>query len=69
MIELKEEKVFKVSRIFRLSQSKNQVMFDKSKSVKYTCSCSSTQFNNNRIEIYLGLTNGSIMAITIYKQA
>ena len=68
MIELKEEKVFKASRIFRLSQSKNQIMFDKSKSVKYTCSCSSTQFNDNKIVIYLGLTNGSIMAITIYKQ-
>ena len=68
MIELKEEKTYKASRIFKLSQTKNQIMFDKSKSIKYTCSCNSTQFNDNRIVIYIGLTNGSIMAITLYKQ-
>ena len=66
MIELQKEKTFN-SRDPKFNQAKGQVMFDKSKSIKFNCSCSSTQFSNNRIVIYLGLTNGSIVAITLYK--
>ena len=67
MIELQNEKTYS-SRDSKFSQAKSQQMFDKSKSIKFTCSCNSSQFNNNRIVIYLGLTNGSIVAVTLYKQ-
>ena len=67
MIELEKEKSFN-ARDQKFSQARSKVMFDKSKSIKFNCSCNSTQLSNNRIVIYLGLTNGSIVAITLYKQ-
>ena len=67
MIELIKEKTF-LARDSRFAQAKSQVMFDKSKSIKFNCSCNCNQFNDNRLVIYLGLTNGSIVAITLYKQ-
>ena len=66
MIELHKDKTYN-ARDPKFSQAKNQIMFDKSKSIKFNCSCSSSQFNNNRLVIYLGLTNGTIVAITLYK--
>ena len=67
MIELQNEKTYN-SRDAKFNQAKSQLMFDKSKSIKFNCSCNSSQFDNNRIVIYLGLTNGVIVAITLYKQ-
>ena len=42
-------------------------MFDKSKAVKFNCSCNCSQLGDNRIVIYLGMTNGNIVALTLYK--
>ena len=67
MIELHKEKVY-TCRDSKFNQAKSQVMFDKSKSIKFNCSCNCSNFNDNRIVIYLGLTNGSIVAISLYKQ-
>ena len=66
MKELKREKSFS-ARDPKFNQAKQQIKFDKSKSIKFTCSCNCSQFDG-RIIIYLGLTNGSIVAITLYKQ-
>ena len=67
MIELHKEKGY-TCRDSKFNQAKGQVMFDKSKSIKFNCSCNCSNFNDNRIVIYLGLTNGSIVAISLYKQ-
>ena len=66
MIELEIKKTIPC-RDAKFNQAKSQVMFDKSKSIKFNCSCS-CKFNDNRMVIYLGLTNGTIVAITFYIQ-
>ena len=67
MKELKLEKTYSI-RDSKFNQAKQEKKFDKSKSIKFTCSCNCNSFPNNRIVLYLGLTNGSIVAITLYKQ-
>ena len=67
MIEL-QQKIIYTTRDTRFNQAKGQVMFDKSKSIKFNCACSSNQLNDNCIAIYLGLTNGSIIAKSFKKQ-
>ena len=67
MIELKSIKSYN-ARDSKFNQAKSQVMFDKSKSIKFTSSCTCNDLSDNRLVIYLGLTNGSIVAITLYKK-
>ena len=67
MIELQKEKTYS-SKDPKLSITKQVIMFDKSKSVKFNCSCNCSQLGDNRIVIYLGMTNGNIIALTLYKQ-
>jgi len=67
MIELQKEKNIS-SKDPKLNITKHVIMFDKSKSVKFNCSCNCSHFGDNRIVIYLGMTNGNIIALTLYRQ-
>ena len=67
MIELQKEKNIS-AKDTKLNLTKHVVMFDKSKSPKFNCSCNCSHFGDNRIVIYLGMTNGNIIALTLYKQ-
>ena len=67
MIELQKEKNYS-SKDPKLNITKHVIMFDKSKITKFNCSCNCTQLGDNRIVIYLGMTNGNIIALTLYKQ-
>ena len=66
MIELQKEKNYS-SKDPKLNITKQVIMFDKSKAVKFNCSCNCSQLGDNRIVIYLGMTNGNIVALTLYK--
>ena len=67
MIELQKEKNY-TSKDPKLNITKQVIMFDKSKTIKFNCSCNCSQMGDNRIVIYLGMTNGNIVALTLYKQ-
>ena len=67
MIELQKEKNYS-SKDPKLNITKHVIMFDKSKAIKFNCSCNCSQLGDNRIVIYLGMTNGNIVALTLYKQ-
>ena len=67
MIELQKEKNYS-SKDPKLNITKQVIMFDKSKAIKFNCSCNCSQMGDNRIVIYLGMTNGNIVALTLYKQ-
>ena len=67
MIELIKEKSFS-SKDSKLGLPKSTIMFDKFRIPKFTSCTSSPLTNDNRIIVYLGMSTGNIIAMTIFKQ-
>ena len=67
MIELTKEKSFN-SKDSKLGLPKSTIMFDKLKATKFTSSTTSPVSNDNKIIVYLGMSTGNIIAMTIFKQ-
>lgn len=67
MIELVKEKCFQ-SKDQKLQMVKQTILFNKFSIPKFTCSCPSSITNDNKMVIYLGMSNGNIIAMTLFKQ-
>lgn len=67
MIELTKEKSF-TAKDPKLGLPKSSIMFDKFRVSKFTSSTSSPVTNDNRIIVYLGMSTGNIIALTLFKQ-
>jgi len=65
MIALEIEKEY-LSKDPKFQPSNKTILFDKFRISKFTCSCNTKI--DNKIIIYLGMSNGNIASITLFKQ-
>ena len=66
MIDLIKEKTYS-AKDPKLNTNKQTIMFDKFRIAKFSAVCSSDEFKDGRIVVYIGLTNGTIFALTLFK--